>query len=316
MADCNHLFQRFLDDITLPSPKSKQLQKGRNAIEERIKNHFANVLEVKLPSFYLQGSYALKTMVKPLGEEDYDLDDGMYLEHTGNEISTPTPQTVSNWIVNAVEGHTKRKPTNKENCVRVVYEEGYHIDLPVYRNIRGKIHLGTLDGNKWVESDAKAFNNWFYERLEKTEQMRSCIKYIKAWNESNSCDLKGIHITVLVGLNHLEVGQRDDLSLAKTLDEISADLEEKRAIYNPIDKDENLIGDWTEGKINATIGSLREFGRRAHEALAEEDIRRASEIWRDVFGKRFPLHKSKGAHGKVSALAAGAIKERPKPWRS
>jgi len=314
MADCNDLFKNFLVEITVPSEKTEKLQRGRNAIKERIENHFSKVLEVKKPSFYIQGSYALKTMVKPLGQEDYDLDDGVYLEHTDDDISTPTPQTVSSWIIKAVENHTKKKPTNKKKCVRVVYEEGYHIDLPIYRNIRGIIHLGTLEGDKWVPSDAKKFNNWFHERLDKTEQMRSCIKYLKAWKDFNDCDLKGIHITVLVGLKHIEVDKRDDMSLAKTVDQVIEYLKDKRAIYNPIDKSENMIESWNKGKLDSTIKSIEEFSQKAQKSLAEDDKQKASKIWRELFGKRFPLHKADGSKKKVTAVVAAKIVERPKPW--
>jgi len=315
MADCNDLFKNFLGKITVPSAKTDNLQRGRNAIKERIESHFSKVLAAKKPSFYLQGSYALKTMVQPLGQEDYDLDDGVYLEHTDDDISTPTPQTVSNWIVKAVEYHTKKKPINKKNCVRVVYEEGYHIDLPVYRNIRGIIHLGTLEGDKWVPSDAKKFNNWFYERLDKTEQMRSCIKYLKAWKDVNDCDLKGIHITVLVGdeSNHIEVDGRDDMSLANTVDQIIEYLKDKRAIYNPIDKSENFIESWSKGKLDSTIKSLEEFREKTQEALAEDDKEQASKIWRELFGKRFPLHKAEDSKKKEAVVVATTIVERPKP---
>ena len=292
MADCNDLFQEFLCNITYTDSNDK-LKTGKDAIRSKIKDYFTNVLEEKQPKFFLQGSYSLKTMVMPLNPTDeYDLDDGIYLQHLGNDIDDwPTTKTVSNWIVDAVKGHTKKKPENKKNCVRVIYADGYHIDLPIYCASNGIIYLARLGDDQWISSDAKALNKWFYDRLEKTEQMRSCIKYLKAWKDFKGNDLKGIHITVLVGLNHITVKDRDDDSLTQTIQRIITYIRSKRAIYNPIDSTENLISHWSDKKINRTIEALEKFLANAVEALDEENKGIASKKWRIVFGNRFPKYE-------------------------
>ena len=314
MADCNDLFQKFLSEISLKPDQRKNLQTGRDAIKKRIENYFSEEKDFTKPEFCLQGSYALKTMVHPLGQEDYDLDDGVYLQHTDDDISKPTPATVSSWIVEAVKNHTKKTPENKKNCVRVVYAENYHIDLPIYRTIKGKIHLGTLDGNQWVPSDAKAFNKWFYERLNKTEQMRSCIKYLKAWKDFNDSNLKGIHITVLVGRKHVAVEGKDDESLTKTLAQIIEYLENKRAIYNPVDEAENLIADT---KLNKAIRDLKELYEKALKALGEDDKEKAAKLWQIAFGDRFKCDDSDDAEdGRDTKRIAPVIveKDNARPW--
>ena len=289
MADCNNLFLKFLSEITIKTECSKNLQRGREAIKREIENYFANKLKFGMPDFYLQGSYSLKTMIEPLNpEEEYDLDDGIYLKHTDNDISKPTKE-VSNWIFKAVEDHTKKKPVNKKNCVRVIYAEGYHIDLAIYRKIDGKYYLARLGEDQWVPSDARAFNNWFYERLERNEQMRSCIKYLKAWKDAVNCDLKGIHFTVLVGLNYKPIQSRDDTSLVKTVSKIIDYLKKEKAIWNPVDKSENFIEDWSVGKIAAVIDDLEKLHWESVNAIEAEDKKEAAEIWRRIFGRRFKI---------------------------
>jgi hypothetical protein len=294
MANCNDLFLKFLSEISIKPECSKNLQRGREAIKREIEDYFSNKLKVGIPDFYLQGSYSLKTMIEPLNPEDeYDLDDGIYLKHTDDDISKPTTEEVSNWVFEAVKGHTKKKPENKKNCVRVIYAEGYHIDLAIYRKINGEYYLARLGQDQWVPSDARAFNNLFYTRLEKTEQMRSCIKYLKAWKGYEGCDLKGIHITVLVGLNHVAIEDRDDMSLEKTVAQIIEYLKDKKAIYNPVDKNENLIENWNSGKLDATTKMLEDFNKKAKQALEEDDKKEASKIWKDIFGKRFEIYEAK-----------------------
>jgi hypothetical protein len=317
MADCNDSIQKFLSQITISTEQRKNLQRGRNAIKERIENYFSGEPDVKIPEFYLQGSYALKTMVVPLNPADeYDLDDGVYLQHTDDDMSNPTPQEASEWIIEAVKNHTKKKPRNLKNCVRVVYANGYHIDLPVYREIKGQPHLGTLEGNKWIPSDARAFNDWFHERLEKTEQMRSCIKYLKAWKDFKGCDLKGIHITVLVGLNHIAVKDRDDESLTKTLEAIINYLKDNKSIANPVE-DENLIEDWDSPKIDKAIKALEGFYEKATHAIDTDDVEEAVKTWRKAFGDRFPKDDATNQARVAAVAAAPAHREftsRTKPW--
>ena len=85
MADCNDLFQNFKEEISIPKTKRDHLKQGKDGIETRIKNYYKNKDENQ-PTFCQQGSYALKTMVNPLDGE-YDLDDGVYLQHLDEDKS-------------------------------------------------------------------------------------------------------------------------------------------------------------------------------------------------------------------------------------
>jgi hypothetical protein len=317
MANCNDLFQQFLSEITISNNRIENLQQGRDAIRDKIANYFSKELKVKQPEFCQQGSYKLKTMVKPLNPaDDYDLDDGIYLQHTDNDIKNPTPAEARNWIIDAVKNHTKKAPVNKKKCVRVIYEEGYHIDLPVYREINGVSYLGTLEGNQWMPSDAKAFNDWFYDRLEKTEQMRSCIKYLKAWEDLWGFDLKSIHITILVALNHAAVKERDDESVASTIANIVSYMGKKRAIFNPVDAGENLLSDWSDSQVDLVINALAKAHKQADSALNEADKVRAAQQWQHIFGTRFftPSNNGGDDRGDRKKQSPVVITQNPSPW--
>jgi len=235
-------------------------------------------------------------MVKVLNPMDeYDVDYGVYLQEVSeDEIKNPQKaSTFRTTVLDAVRKQTERPPQRLHSCIRVQYAEKdyrYHIDLPVYAEVGGKSYLARDDG--WVLSDAKAFNKWFRDRLEKTEQMRSCIKYLKAWRDYVGSDLKGIHITVLVGLNHTAVEGRDDKSLLETVGKIVDYLKDNKAIYNPIEDKEDLIDDWTGTKTERAIKALEDINDKATQALNTNDKQEASKLWRMVFGDRFSLEDS------------------------
>jgi hypothetical protein len=85
MANCDDLFQTFDENISVSSARKKTLRKSRNAIRDRIRKHFKEELKVTVPKFHGQGSYSMDTLVNPLDGCDYDIDDGVYLQHLGDE---------------------------------------------------------------------------------------------------------------------------------------------------------------------------------------------------------------------------------------
>lgn len=319
MANCNDLFQDFLDEIQVIKTVRDNLRRSRDGIRTTLENHFTKELQIAKPEFYQQGSFALKTMVKVLNPMDeYDVDDGVYLQEVSeDEIKNPQKaSTFRTTVLDAVRKQTERPPQRLHSCIRVQYAEKdyrYHIDLPVYAEVGGKSYLARDDG--WVLSDAKAFNKWFRDMLEKTEKMRSCIKYLKAWKDFASCDLKGVHLTVLVGLNHVPVKDRDDSSLTDTVGKIIDDLKANKAIYNPIDQSENLIEDWNKSKLNTAIRALDVLHQKATQALDTDDKQEASNIWRETFGDRFPCHKIEVRHDRKKQRPVPVeVEERPRPW--
>src|SRR6516165_8327667 len=58
-------------------------------------------------------------------------------------------------------------PQRFDNCVRVYYAKGYHVDMPVYRRIvyrdaRGDLYYyHELASTDWKRSDARHVNEWF-----------------------------------------------------------------------------------------------------------------------------------------------------------
>ena len=100
--------------LRLRPAKKVLLRTARNALRDRIRRHFRDVLKLNIPKFHGQGSYAMGTIVNPLNGE-FDIDDGVYLQHldTGDKSNWPAPETVHRWLVQATDGHTGQKPIDK-----------------------------------------------------------------------------------------------------------------------------------------------------------------------------------------------------------
>lgn len=292
MADLNKLFSNFEEEISLKPKKKENLKKGRDALREKIRNSFKEK-ERSTPKFCGQGSYMMKTTVNPIDGE-YDIDDGVYLQgYSDKDIEEwPTTSTVHRWIKEAVDGHTSTPPKDKNTCVRVIYVDDYHIDLPSYI-VKDEVCYLAHKRDGWIESDPKAFTKWFVEKVQENgEQVRRLVKYLKAWKDYNDVDLKGIAVTILVCESYYAYENRDDLALLGTVTEIINSLENEFTCKKPVIPYEDLFEQIDEVNQNKLLESLKSLKTEIQNAVDKEDEAEASDIMIQVFGDRFPKGSS------------------------
>lgn len=292
MADCNDLFQAFHDAIKLSASKERDLRRAREALRDRIKNHFKSEMEEKIPEFQSQGSFAMKTIVNPLDGE-FDIDDGIYLQNLPSEQADwPTPKTVHGWILDAVEGHTEENPMDKRTCIRVRYAGQYHVDLPIYGKWNGGPYLAEKKPQGWHVSDAQAITSWFREAVgRRGSQLERVVRYLKSWADNNSKFGKlpsGLLLTVLAVPNFAG-DERDDAAFARTVRKMAAQLEESSSVPNPTDSTEDLSKEREDQmeKLHKRLNILADNAIKALH-LPWERKQEACEIWRGEFGHRFP----------------------------
>lgn len=295
MLDLNKLFEDFHDEISLTKTYKDKITKGRDALRTRIGNKFEEKGRKK-PQHCTQGSYAMRTAIMPTGDDEFDLDNGVYLKgYSIEQDDWPSTQTVHTWVKDAVNGHTSNPPIDKNTCVRVVYEDKYHIDLPIYimgENSDGdRIAYLAHKSKGWIESDPKAFTNWFQGFVnDNGQQIRHMVKYLKAWKDYKNIDIKGMAITILVCNNFSVTANRDDISLLDTVTNIIDSLEDSFHCYKPVTPtDEDLFADISETSKNSILNGLNNLKRKLDIAINEKsNEKEATDILRKVFGDRFP----------------------------
>lgn len=306
MADCNDLFRKFEREITLRPTEIKFLRKARTTLTNKIKNSFSGKEHIPPIEFKVQGSFTMDTIIRPLNGE-FDIDLGIYFKFPSLDRDTwPTPQTVSKWVYDAVNGHTSIPPENKVTCVRVTYkpinpksEYGYHVDFPIYGEYenfwenRYKV-IGLNDDRKWNQkSDPSAFGDWFDSKCLKNtgdrKQLIRIVKYLKAWKDFQSSDIKmpsGIVLTILAAKNYVPK-DRDDVVLYKLLEEVHFLLWWSFSIMKPTAPENDLVENYSDTRRQNFMNRLREFRDDAEKAISTEDNSEAAGIWRKHFGERF-----------------------------
>jgi hypothetical protein len=256
---------------------------------------------------------------------EYDIDDGVYLQHLDNQDDSewPTAATVHQWLMKATDGHTGEKPMDKRTCVRVRYAGQHHVDLPSYGELNGKYHLAVKGEAKWPHGDPLALTHWFIATVKLYgEQLRRLVRYLKAWADFQSGRRgkmpSGLILTVLAA-NHFRKHEKDDIALANTLQAISNAVSTTFFVLNPVDINEALTDRLTDVQKTRFQDAIKTAAENANQAIAQEDEQKASYLWRKQLGDRFPLIDKKG-HKRVTKQTAASIaavhtnSNPPKPW--
>lgn len=323
MSDCQKQFIEFHGKIELNDSNETKLQRGRDAIRDLIKDHFKNNERTPVPSFCSQGSFAMRTTINPLDGE-FDLDDGVYLEHLDKKSNAdwPTTDTVHRWICDAVDGHTEQPPVDKRTCVRVVYAGQYHIDLPIYAELNGDNLHAEKGARGWHKSDPIEITKWFQKAIkEHGEQLRRFVRYFKAWADFNSKDgkLPSSLILTVLAVQNFRAHDRDDLCFANTVEAIRNSVSGVFYVLNPTDGAEELTSrlDADQKKRFQTI--ITSLASEGNKATQEDSRSKATKIWQKQFGSRFPIAEDEDEDAKqkkadAERLASVYVAKTIKPW--
>ncbi|MGO5010653.1 nucleotidyltransferase domain-containing protein [Niallia sp. Sow4_A1] len=336
MADCRSQFNKFHDNIKLKE-ENEILKDKRDIIIKKLNEKLPEETDYEF-SVFTQGSYAMHTGIKPL-DDDYDIDVGLYFDMSKDDVD---PIAAKQWILNALEGHTKDVKIKKP-CVTVTYTAGYHVDVTVYaaNNSDGKVYLakGKPSSNAvdkyWDESNPKDLIKTIKENLSDEndrKQFRRVVRYLKRWkdNEFTSVNGKPTGIALTSCVYHwLDIQKETDLFDGKTTykdldalinivsnmiskfvnEYVLVDGEYKfmprLRVYLPVDPKPELFEKMTSKQMKTFKEKLEELLASLDEAKGKTDPTEAAEILQKQFGDDFPV-PTKASTGK-KAMAAAVI---------
>ncbi|MBD7969566.1 nucleotidyltransferase domain-containing protein [Paenibacillus gallinarum] len=181
-------FEGFHEAIKL-SDESSILKEKRDIIINRLSEKMSEA--AKPYTTFNQGSYAMKTGIKPLDGEDYDIDLGLFFEMSTEDVGTPVE--AKKWVYDALVGHTN-DVCMKKPCVTVTYAAGYHVDVTIYaaENSDGKVYLAkgkltsSAENQSWDESNPKDLIKDIRRKnsdKEDRKQFRRLVRYLKRWKD-------------------------------------------------------------------------------------------------------------------------------------
>ena len=333
MAVLNKEYIKFDKEIKLNESRKKSLRKSRTKIREQIRDWFKENKPNELqPKFSGQGSFEMNTTNNPIVVYDdnnnplrkYDLDYGVYFIEKEGEDNKRAIDTWHDWVYQSVEDYTDQKPIRKNTCVRVVFSDGHHIDLPIYYKKDGVIDLAHKSKG-WITSDPKEFYEWFNNEKKDKYRLESIVRCLKAWKnyrENKNSNLKlpsGFELSILAANNYVDADNLDE-AFRETIRAIDTELNKYNGFkcYRPTTPDdEDLFEDYSETRKTNFLTILNSLLNDCDKAKEEKNYKKASEYLRNnQFGTRFPLGDDKDEEDKSKALfgslASSSIT--PKPY--
>lgn len=160
---CIAQFSKFDSRIKLDRGRQERIQSALRGFKEFCSRdlELARALDGEP---FLQGSVPTATAVKPLGNDEYDVD-VIYPFRLG-ALTYRQPASVLDWFARRVgESPTYRGIlTRKSRCVRVNYKGDFHMDIiPSTRDVPANQPLAvpTRDLTGWLTNDPLGFAQWF-----------------------------------------------------------------------------------------------------------------------------------------------------------
>lgn len=314
------------EKVTLSQDERNAMRNRRNANRDRLK---ARLKESEKPTpyeFIKQGSYAMLTMVQD-PNNDYDIDDGVYFRQQDlkkDDGTDTSPTEAKQMVCDALQDDRfNTKPQVRKSCVRVFYEGGYHVDMPVYR-IRtsdGKYELASDDG--WTLSRAADVEDWFNatNKVKSPDvgsnggQFRRIVRLKKKFARSrgNWKDniAPGFTITKLAEECYVANKDREDLALRDCMQAVYHRLLQSLEVSHPV----TLGAKLTSGPDDVGTRFLRDKLKIALDDLKILDdanctAKQAADAWDKVFNTDFfairqaEAEKTEKAAQNAAALAS------------
>ena len=246
MFDCSKDVLAHHDEkVTLPQAERDEMRERRNANRDRLRRGLKNAGKPAPREFVSQGSYGMKTITQH-PEFDYDIDDGVYFNKDdldGQRGGAMSALQARQFVRDGLDDNSfNRPPEVRNNCVRVYYVAGYHVDMPVYRRIVYRNSQGDLcyyhelASTDWRRSDARNVTEWF-ERQNNSQspdtvngrQLRRIVRHIKKFSRSRESwkgqILSGFGITILVTECYSGNIDREDAALYYTMEAVRVRLD-------------------------------------------------------------------------------------------
>ena len=249
------------------------------------------------------------------------MDYGVYLIEKSGEDNRKSISTFHDWVFNAVENHTNQTPKRKSTCVRVIFADGHHVDLPIYYK-DDEIELAHRSQG-WIFSDPKEFYEWFNGK--KNAQLERIVRYLKGWKnfrQIKNTNLKlpsGFELTILAVENYVE-DDNDDVAFRETVRAIFNSLSDSFECIRPTTPSgEDVFEDYSETRKENFLTVLESLINDLDRADNEKNFQKASKILiNNQFGDRFPKGADKDEEDKSNSLkkSIGSATISPKPYAS
>ncbi len=275
-----------------------------------------------------QGSWAHKTIINPVGDNEFDAD--FMLDMSKNQDWDDSPRTYIEELYAALHRHStygEMPHSRKCRCVRLVYANSMHLDIVPHLNLAdGREVIVNRDDNDWELTNSQGFTDWMQKKDAIAKgNLRKVIRLMKYLRDHKNSftGTRSILLTTLLGERVAELPTLLDpgyySSVPTTLLHVVKDLDDwLRAnpttppVADPSGSGAYFGHRWGSDPERAQA-TYTYFCERIHvhaaeieEAYKEEDKERSVELWQGIFGDGFKAPAATSSSEKFPAAATAA----------
>ncbi len=306
MTKNSEQFREFLrDEVNLNEKRLRRLETGVGAVSSYLKEHLTGYQKMEP-----QGSYALRTLIKPVDDTDeYDADIQI--------VMNPNPKWEPKDYIDAIYRALKQnqnyadKLRLKTRCVTIDYAGDFHLDVVPRVTSGGRHYVCNRSENRFEVTDGTGYRDWFNEKNRITggnlKRVVRILKYLR--DHKNNYTAKSILLTTLAGnaIRPSDEGTEAVSTVADTLVTVLTRIDDylqqnpyMPEIRNPVLPSETFNRHWDQRRYSNFRNKVHSHALTARNAKVESSSERSIEIWQGLFGESF----GKGSSSRQSVGAA------------
>lgn len=282
-----------------------------------------DVIGPSLVGYIPQGSWAHRTIIKPIGSDEYDADFLLQLEEDDGWSENPK------CYVEETEAAFRRSTTyrdmvrRKTRCVRIVYAGACHVDVvPYIVRADGSKVIVNRDTNAFEETNPEGFTEWMKEKDDiANSNLRRVIRLVKYLRDSkNTFICPSVIVTTLLG-ERIQAWDAEarypDVPTALT--NLVVDLDAwlqlnptKPTIDDPSCPGTSFDHRWDDAQYANFRTQIHRYSEWITTAYNEPDRDKSVAAWQKVFGTSFKAPVATAAVAdSASRAAAGMVVRAP-----
>ena len=292
------LFADFLrDTVNLNATRVTQLENSTTAIQNFVN---ASSWGAEIDSWMPQGSWAHKTIIKPVDQGEFDADLLVFVHPVeGWDAATYINELYSSF--QATETY-RSKSRRWSHCVTITYANDKKIDVaPVIINRLGyqRLEVCNRDSNSFELSEPRQYTDWLIEQNSYSggnsfRKVTRLIKYLRDIKHTFTCP--SVLLTTLLGyrislIDSFGTGFSDTPTALKTvfgrLDDWLQANPFKPSVTNPYLPSEDFATTWTDTQYENFRTVIHRYRGWIDDAYGEADRYESIAKWRRVFGDEF-----------------------------
>lgn len=291
-------FQKFIsEEVGLNQTRLQKLNSSSAAVDAYLKGNLELFEKTER-----QGSYGLKTIIKPVGTREYDADMLLYMTYDEDK----EPKDYINDVYNCLKENDnyKDKVHRRTRCVYIDYAGDFHLDLVpciTQQNIwtqEDEYFICNNKENEFELTDGTGYRDWFNEKTRITngnlKRVTRLLKFLR--DHKGNFSVKSILLTTLIGnsvYSSDEYGEDfKDIPIAlKTIsNRINKFLRDNVLmpdICNPVLSTESFTRHWDQDKYTHFREMFDLYNGKINDAFEETYHNASVKKWRKLFGNNF-----------------------------